>query len=254
MHFRTTNVFADGLINLHYQQQKLSGYISQFHLLNFSFIAGASYMSTTFDNASMDGGFLDSIWLVPNRFLTPFIYMKYDNLDHSYFAKHGLYASLNSHYYWDYKNRENNNFDLGYAFQYYITPKDGRWTIIPQVYGRYYFNETVLYNLRNKCGGEVEGRHFENQLPFIGISYLETFGTEPDLITVTRCDLRYNFYGKHYLTGMYNALWRPAAYVFHGAGLKYAYNSPLGPISLTAQWSNIYQNRFSLYFSFGYTF
>ncbi len=253
-HFRTTNLFADRLINLHYRQQKLSACVSQFHLLNLSTIVGASFMSTTFDFASMEGGFLDSIWLVSNRFLAPFINIKYDNLDNSYFAKHGLYVSLNSHYYWDYKNRENNNFDLGYAIQYYITPKDGRWTIIPQVYGRYFLNETYLYNLRNKCGGEIEGRHFENQLPFIGISYLETFGTEPDLITVTRCDLRYNFYGKHYLTGMYNALWRPAAYVFHGAGLKYSYNSVIGPVSLTVQWSNLYESKFSAYFSFGYTF
>ena len=38
-----------------------------------------------------------------------------------------------------------------------------------------------------------------------------------------------------------------------GAGLKYSYNSPLGPISLTGQWST-YTQRFGLYFSFGYTF
>ncbi|MBR4146421.1 MAG: patatin-like phospholipase family protein [Bacteroidales bacterium] len=253
-HFRTSalDVTDNNLVNLHYRQNKLSAYISQFHLLNLSTVVGVSYTSTTFDNASLEGSFLDSIWFIPNRFLTPFVDIEYDCLDDDYFAKRGLYADLNSHYYWDPMDGGNNNFDIGFALQYYMTPKNGRLTIIPQVYGRYFLNETSFYNLRNRCGGEIQGRHFENQLPFIGIPYLETFGTVPSLLTIARCDLRYNLFGNHYLTAMYNGLLR-IDYA-HGAGLKYAYNSPLGPISLTAQWSNIYQNRFSLYFSFGYTF
>ena len=253
-HFRTTDVFAENLINLHYWQRKWSGYISQFHLLNLSTTVGASYMNTIFDNASMEGGSLDSIWLVSNRFFAPFVTLKYDNMDNAYFPRHGLFASLNSHYYWDLNGNDNDNFDLGYAFQYYYTPNDGRVTIIPQLYGRYFANETFLYNMRNKCGGEIEGRHFENQLPFVGISYLETFGTNPSLVTIARCDLRYNFYGKHYLTAMYNTLLSWHTYPFHGVGLKYSYNSLLGPISLTAQWTNLYHSRFSAYFSLGYTF
>ena len=254
-HFRTSALDVTDdlhLVNLHYRQQKLSAYISQFHLLNLSTVVGASYTSTTFDNASLEGSTLDSIWLVPNRFLTPFVNIEYDNLDDDYFARHGLYANLNTHYYWDPKNGDNNNLDFNFALQYYLTPKNGRLTIIPQVYGRYFLERTNFYNLRNKFGGEIQGRHFDNQLPFIGISYLETFGTEPSLLTIARCDLRYNLFGNHYLTAMYNGLIRME--YAHGAGLKYAYDSPLGPISLTAQWSNLYQNQFSLYFSFGYTF
>ena len=80
--------------------------------------------------------------------------------------------------------------------------------------------------------------------------------------------LRYNFYGRHYLTAMYNFMAHlqyllyyqfslPDAFDFsvQGAGLKYSYASALGPISLTANWSktNVGQH-FGLYFSFGYTF
>ena len=44
-------------------------------------------------------------------------------------------------------------------------------------------------------------------------------------------------------------------FMAHGAGLKYSYNSLLGPISLTAQWlNNDGINHFGGYFSFGYTF
>ena len=253
-HFRTTDIYADNLVNLHYRQQKVSAYISQFHLLNLSTIVGVSYMSTTFDNASMEGSFWDSLWFVHNEFLTPFIKIQYDNLDDAYFAKRGLFASLNTHYYWDPKNSMNNNFDFDYKLQWYITPMNGRLTFIPQVYGRYFHNETYMYNLRSRCGGEIAGRHFEDQMPFIGITYLETFGTDPGFFTVARGDLRYNIFGKHYLTAMYNALLRSGIYTYHGAGLKYSYNSLIGPISLTAQWSNLYNSRFSAYFSFGYTF
>lgn len=253
-HFRTTDLATENLVNLHYQQQKLSAYISQFHLLNLSTSIGMSYLVTSFDRASMEGGFLDTLWLVRNSYLTPFVSIKYDNRDDACFAKHGIYASLNSHFYWDPKDGKNNQFDFDYAIQYHITPKDGRVTVIPQLYGHYMHNNSELYNLRNKCGGEIFGRHFENQLPFIGLSYLETFGPESHFMTVARCDLRYNIYGSHYLTAMYNALLRPHSFMFHGAGLKYSYNSLLGPIALTAQWTDLFQRHFSAYFSFGYTF
>jgi len=38
-----------------------------------------------------------------------------------------------------------------------------------------------------------------------------------------------------------------------GLGGRYSYNSPIGPIALTAQWSNC-TKEFSLYFSLGYNF
>ena len=120
-------------------------------------------------------------------------------------------------------------------------------------------------NLWNNLGGEIEGRHFEEQLPYIGLTDVSS---ADDNAGVLRLDLRYNFYGKHYLTAAYNTLFYPGsllssdddlseAFTFkdHGLGLKYSYNSLLGPISLTALWANSYgMNHWGAYFSFGYTF
>jgi hypothetical protein len=44
-------------------------------------------------------------------------------------------------------------------------------------------------------------------------------------------------------------------FIAQGAGVKYSYDSMLGPISLTAHWRRLDGNNFyGAYFSFGYTF
>ena len=268
-HFKMIGV-SDKIINLSYKQHKISGYISQFHLLNFSTKIGLSYSDTNFDLSSLEGSVLDSLLFMRNRVIAPFVNVTYDNLDDTYFAKHGIKACLTGRYHIDLNppvdeyGHEGQYFSLAYDFQSYLTPKNGKFTIIPQVYGRYVSDYSTYFNLWNVYGGEVAGRHFEEQMPFIGRT---TLVSTTNNATILRLDLRYNFYGNHYLTAMYNALisWdmlhltsvTPEMSILEsqGAGLKYSYNSFLGPVSLTAHWSNRYDvNRFGLYFSFGYTF
>lgn len=249
----------NSVINLHYIQNRFSGYISQFHLLNFSTSVGASYTATRFDSSSMEEqSSYDSVFLSPNRYITPFVSVSYDNMDDAHFAKHGVYARFASHLYIEPGNTDPLPFDFCYAFKGYFTPNNGKFTIIPQVYGRSLINGPLHFNIWNQVGGEIAGRHFDEQLPFIGFSQLwNTY----DQTAILRCDLRYNIYGKHYLTAMYNAMFE-FYYLgegnfrindFHGAGLKYSYNSLIGPISLTGQWSSLTRS-FGAYFSIGYTF
>ncbi len=245
-------------LNPHYQQLKASGYISQFHLKHISTTLGASYTYTSFDITSLEEGNSDSLFFGQNTLLTPFLTIKYDNLDNAYFAKHGIFAQLSGKYHFDMKDKEGRYRDISYAFQSYITPVNGRLTIIPQVYGLHR-SFCRYFNLWSLFGGEIPERHFEGQLPFIGLA---SVATGDDNIGILRCDLRYNLYGKHYLTAMYNYLFSwssmeglSSLFGMHGAGLKYSYDSFLGPISLTAHWANEEgSNRFGAYFSFGYTF
>ena len=260
-------------INLHYRQHRISGYISQFHLLNINTNLGLSYTGTAYDKSSIENNWVDSTMFANNRLLTPSINIEYDNLDDAYFAKQGITARLTGRYHFDLTKTDSafswvktNCLDIGYSFQAYITPNNGRFTIIPQLYGRWVFNNPMYYNLWNLYGSEIEGRHFENQMPFIGFGTVEYTG---DNVSVLRTDLRYNFYGNHYVTAIYNVLldWgglSSPGFGFHlfetqGAGIKYSYNSAVGPISLTAHWSRrnmgyYYDNHFGAYFSFGYTF
>ena len=269
-HFRIVGEANRGL-NMRYQQQKLNAFISQFHLLDFSAQLGVSYSSTTFDNSSIEEDAMDTVVFAQNKLLTPFVNLTYDNLDDDYFATRGIKARLTGRYHFDMNPPEDQfgadgkYFDLSYSFQSYITPAQGRFTIIPQVYGRYVSGYPLYYNLWNLYGGEIAGRHFEEQLPFIGLSSVDNTSDNASLL---RLDLRYNFYGKHYLTAMYNFMvylnyltYENASigdiFDFHvqGAGLKYSYNSFLGPVSLTAYWSSSYVGpHWGAYFSFGYIF
>ena len=258
-HFRVLTDVQKGM-NLHYREKKMSFYISQFHLLNFNTTLGLSYNSTIFDRSSFDiDNILDSLVFVNNRQITPFVNVKYDNLDDAYFAKHGILANTSVRYHMEPKT-PNRCFDLSLAVQGYITPLNGRVTIIPQLYGRYLSGATGYFNLWNMFGGEIAGRHFEQQFPFIGLTSMQY---TLDKTSVMRCDVRYNFFGRHYLTAMYNLLavydeyntYQQFYFDSQGAGLKYSYNSPLGPISLAGYWVNLEgYSMFGAYFSFGYTF
>ena len=251
--------------NLQYHQRKGSAYFSQFHLLNMNTRIGLSYAYTKFDRSSIEVDYPDdSTLFVPNTLLTPFISLEYDNLDDAYFAKRGIKANVTARYHMDDKYKfRHNYFDLSYAFRAYISPWNGRFTIIPQIYGRIVGGDPDYFNLLVLAGGDYAERHFDAQLPFIGLTTVEYLGSEA---AVARCDLRYNTFKNQYLTAMYNIglhwsnfdlqglsdMFVPVA---QGAGLKYSYDSPVGPISLTVHWANIYERHlFGAYFSFGYTF
>jgi NTE family protein len=121
------------------------------------------------------------------------------------------------------------------------------------------FGDAAYVNLWNVVGGEIEGRHFDQQMPFIGINHVDYVN---NFTAIARCDFRFNFLEKHYVTATYNFLYGfnpfgkgfiEGSRHFSGVGLRYAYNSFIGPISFTLQWSDC-TKRVSAYFSVGYTF
>ena len=244
-----TNI--DENYNMRYFQRKATASISQFHLLDFSSSVGVSYVMTGYDKTSMEDSPFDTLIYAATRHIVPFVNLEYDNLDDAYFANRGLYVRLASHYYIDPRDYVQNVYDLCYTLKYYYSFGGSRFTIIPQLYGRYSKDELLPY-LWNYYGGELAGRHFDVQLPFVGSDPLTLAGPHTAIL---RCDLRYRFYGKHYLTGIYNKVFDLSVPYCDesGVGLKYSYNSLIGPISLTAQWSET-RRKVSGYLSIGYYF
>lgn len=235
-------------VSEHYLQHQLSAYVSQFQIHNINSRIGFIYSLTNYDQINH-----------VDRLYGPFLSAQYDVLDHSYFARKGFRTKLSGHLFFDPDASGVATKDLGISYEHYITPNNGRFTIIPQLYSRLVLGSDDYINMRNVVGGEIPGRHTEYQMPFIGINYIKE---AYDLAAIARCDLRYNLFSKHYITGTYNLLFEydiPNAQeeshtaFYSGIGLRYSYNSVIGPIGLTTQWSN-YNNEFSMYFSVGYNF
>ena len=244
-------VMMDKSMNMRYFQRKATASISQFHLLDINTLLGLSYVVTGYDQTSLETGFLDTALFLPSKHIVPFVNFEYDNLDDAYFANSGLYLRLASHYYMVPGDSERNIFDICYSFKYHYSFGTSGFTIIPQVYGRYAKDEFFPWTW-NYYGGELAGRHFDEQLPFVGSDPLTITGEH---VTIIRCDLRYRLYGNHYLTGIYNKVFDFAGLYGNesGLGLKYSYNSFIGPVSLTAQWSEG-RKAVSGYLSIGYYF
>ena len=254
--------------NINYVQNKISAYISEFHLLNINAAIGANYTITSFDQSGMLNYSNDTIntelttspYFRDSHLLSPFVRFGFDNLDDTYFARRGISTTVGGHFHFDAKGSEKASQDISFSIAGYITPKNWPVTFIPQFYGRALFGKPAFASLWNTVGGEVAGRHTDEQMPFVGILHVDETS---DWTNIARLDVRYNFYGKHYITAIYNILMgsdygrnRTKLFneIFSGAGLRYSYDSHIGPISLTGQWTDGYQKHFSAYFSLGLVF
>lgn len=261
------SVYGNDNLDLRLQTHEMSGYVSLFQLLNVTAEIGVSYSSTSFPQVNLNDSHhetadsLDTLLQVFKnyRFYGPYFSIGYDNLDQSYFAKQGICGSIAGHIRFDTETGQKAMKDINVCFKSYLTPWGENFTIIPQFFGRLCLDESLCAPLWNTVGGEIKGRHCEGHLPFVGVSHIRKVN---DLAMVLRCDLRYNFWNKHYLTAIYNMFLGfdyfgqnndVSLVSYSGVGLKYSYNSYIGPIGVTAQWSDVSQ-RISLYFSIGYEF
>ena len=146
---------------------------------------------------------------------------RYDNLDNGIVPKRGISFELGGDYsfirqekmgsFWgngdeSWYVHEEPLLAVNMKLRYYYTPNNGRFTIIPQLYARTNlnkdFDECGFYE-HNLAGGMVDGRFFETQMPFVGVNntYDLDFRTG-----VARLDLRYNIWGKSYISLIGNVL------------------------------------------------
>ena len=250
----------------HFYRNDFSFYFSEFYLYKFSGVAGVEEEFLLFDKFQSGNSQLYGDDKLRSGCLGVFGMFKYDSRDDSYFANTGANVDLDAHWRIDNNALANPDSvktpgfaDISVGYQHYITPRNWRFTFIPQIYTRFIIGSDYHFAYRNLAGGEVAGRYIAHQMPFIGV--LEPQQTDRCAM-VTRLDIRCRIGKKHYVTAMANYLASAEAYwkFFgenyedrYGFGLQYAYDSPIGPLSLTGFWSNVY-NRFGVYVSLGYRF
>lgn len=239
---RYNSVHSKQSESLTFSRNRIRFFISEFHLRNILTHVGfeADWISNT-----------NSTW-------GPYAKLSFDNMDHANFATKGLEAHFEFHERFS-KAAPTPFADITLGLKYYIPA--GRFTFIPQLYSRNLFGKQVEFAYCNLVGGEIMGRYHDYQLPFVGINHTTQTKMQTSIV---RLDLRYRLYKKHYLTATGNYM-RSAANLGTlislddegignwGCGLKYSYNSPIGPISFGIHYSDLIDD-FESYFSLGYVF
>ena len=250
------------LLGRRIDHHNFSLYISEFHMLDFSFAFGIDEdFYSNRSGFSLNNMLYDGIFHLErtDNFLGVFLRGRYDNLDNAYFATKGVYATGGASW------RKNNkhlfrDVDSGFvavdfAIQSYLSPTS-RFTLIPQASARMVLgNNPGWYD--NLVGGTLPGRYLDHQLAFVGlISLLHV----DDMTGILRLDLRYKLIDKFYLYLLTNYMvsfnkMDPISTIrtTFGTALRMAYDSPIGPVSVDLHW-NDFIRHLGAYVNIGYVF
>ena len=190
-----------------------------------------------------------------NLFLNYHTKLKYETLDKRYFPTKGLKTNIS---YTIYTNLHTNTAYSSLAAQVTkIFPITLNTFIIPTIYGRFIFNDGIPFMYSNVIGGEGYNPHYEQQIPFSGLTHTES---TLKLLGNAQIQVRHKFHEKQYLTlsGNYaihqnqfsNFLQGKKIY---GTSIGYGYDSPLGPIEGFICYSNR-TNKLGFYLNIGFGF
>lgn len=204
----------------------------------------------------------DRLAVTPKGFVNYFLMGDLETFDNHYFPTRGIsaYAKATLHTDNGYSYEGTAPFgSLAYHVRYAFSPAKFL-TVIPSIWGRSLIGQPVAYSYYNYIGGEVAGRYMEQQVPFVGIHHMEE--ANRSLITF-QAEVRARVASNHYVSvkaayglqnrtffGMFTRAARPDD--MWGVGVQYSYASPIGPISLQFDYSDL--SRFGAYFSLGKTF
>lgn len=114
--------------------------------------------------------------------------------------------------------------------------------ILPEIFGRFIIGDKISPLFNNFVGGECYDRYMPGQLAFYGIHNTEILER---MVLGYRLDFRFKIFDKHYVSCIGNYITHDDKMEnlfkgknFWGAGVKYSYDSFLGPISATIDYSS----------------
>ena len=235
--------------------------LSNIYLRNFNFKLGARYEHFDFSRylkQNTPDGYQEYI-IKDSGYESYYFKGEVDTRDDSYFATEGLDFDVEGAI-WQ------TNFEKGFqSFGAVKVMLEGAvgigksFALLPHFYGRVIIGDCTEIPFINYVGGSEPGRYFSQQLPFIGINYANPV---ENTVMIGRVDLRQRIASNHYIYGIVNYLRSAHSLddVFSdngediwGFGVKYSYNSPIGPLSFNIHWSD-YEHRFGAYVSLGHYF
>lgn len=192
------------------------------------------------------------------HFLSCRLDLEYDKMDNKEIPSNGINILFMPEIYLNVPSENDcyifSPFTYRVKFAYSINT---RICILPEVFGRFVFGDRTSLLFKNFAGGECFGRYIPGQQAFYGIHNAEII---ENMSMGYRVGVRFRICGKHYVSCIGN-------YMFHndkikglfngkniwGTGLKYSYDSFLGPLSATVDYSSL-TREVGFYASAGFYF
>ncbi|MDC1106171.1 patatin-like phospholipase family protein [Prolixibacteraceae bacterium] len=195
-----------------------------------------------------------------------FTYLKYDSKNKAYFADRGWEVSGYFKLMTDDWFKDSDFFDHIFVelnMRKFITLAD-YLTWIPSVNFRMVTWDELPSYLMTSIGGDPSITQLPNQLPFIGLRNMQLLSQNG---LIFGSDFRFKIFKDNYITGVVNIAvnsdsftdynqtvdYGQIVYPLVGAGVRYSYDSPIGPIELSVSGSN-HSSRIDGFFSVGYWF
>ena len=243
------------------QSHKIDVNISNKFLRNFMFTLGARFEYYSFPQYLRDN---PPLWLMDYHvhnggYVDFYIDANMDSRDDNLFPTRGLFIDAEAEFFATDFHEHTSPFGTFRLNLNGAIRLSRIFTLLPAFYGRAIIGNSNSLPVMNFVGGNIYGRYFSHQLPFVGINYADLVGKST---VIGRLDLRSEVAKKHYVSAILNymrdgenvgALFNSNGRNTIGAGVEYTYSSPIGPISLNINWSDKRDNV-SAYVNIGYYF
>jgi NTE family protein len=233
-------------------------YVADTHWSRINLRAGFRFEQTPYVNSFTALGHYKGWHWTP---IYPYLYLQfaYDNLSDRYFPNTGVRVTASYDY-----NFKNAHFAA--ASVQGAIPVCSFFHIIPALRNRFVFGLDGNEYMGNYVGGVMEGRYFDQQMPFIGFNGVTICN---DFLTVVDVDFRFKiiknlylslvaaamhdgFLQENHLTG--GSALRMNKHAIYAAGLKVAYKTKFGPLQANMHWNSKDKKSVGFYVSAGYDF
>ena len=248
--------------NLLFIYQRALVNLSNIYLRNFNFEVGSRWEHYDFNDyqkTNVPDGF-PIRELKDRSYMSVYLKAMMDTRDDNYYPTSGMYFDADGAFY-------HTDFHSGFSKFGSMAVNIGgvanitrSLALLPALYGRVVIGNMTEIPFLNYVGGSEPGRYLEQQMPFIGVNYANLVLNNSAIIG--RVDLRQRIGKNHYVYAMANYLRSHMSFdgIFSnrgvgnwGAGLKYSYDSHIGPLSFNVHWSD-FDHRVSAYVSLGHYF
>jgi NTE family protein len=185
--------------------------------------------------------------------------LQYESFDNHYFPHSGTRVTGSLNLYTDnfIQYRGGNPFGSISLSWTTAIPISNRFTLTPSIYGRMLAGNDIPLWYINVVGGNGYGLYLPHQLQFDGIGFIEA---APNTFIATKLTAQQRLWRKHYISATFNYgmgenrfLNLFAGQQYFGASLNYGYDSPIGPLKATINWSNM-TRRPGFFLQLGYSF